>query len=126
LENSKKILVADDEVSIRRLLQLKLENGGYQVITAANGLEALELIRSQKPDVMITDINMPGMDGVSLCRLTNAMKSERPFLTIVITARISQEDRIWAEGMQETRFMEKPFSPSKLLAYINAYFGMDG
>jgi len=124
LEINKKILVIDDEVHIRRVIEIKLKNRGYQVITATNGLEGLELIKTQKPDAVITDINMPGMDGESLCRLTDLMKKERPFLTIVMTARISPEERNWISELTETQFMEKPFSPAKLLEAINKYFGI--
>ena len=124
MEINKKILVIDDEVYIRRVIEIKLKKWGYQVITAANGLEGLELIKTQKPDVVITDINMPGMDGESLCRLTDLMKKEKPFMTIVMTARISPEERVWTSEMTETQFMEKPFSPAKLLEAINKYFGI--
>ena len=122
MQINKKILVADDETHVRRVLELKLKNRGYQVITAANGLEALELIRMQQPDAVITDINMPGMTGESLCRMTDPLKRERPFLTIVITARISPEEQTWIEEMHETQFVEKPFSPANLLERINTYF----
>jgi DNA-binding response OmpR family regulator len=121
---NKKILVVDDEAHVRRVLELKLKHHGYQVLTAGSGQEGLELIKTQQPDVVITDINMPGMNGESLCRLSDPLKRERPFLTIVMTARISPEERIWIEEMHETQFVEKPFSPSNLLERINAYFGI--
>lgn len=120
---NKKILVVDDEAHVRRVLELKLKSRGYQIITAMNGLDGLERIRSEHPDVVITDINMPGMDGESLCRLSDPLKKERPFLTIVMTARISPEEQTWIEEMHETQFVEKPFSPSNLLERINTYFG---
>ena len=125
MEINKKVLVIDDELHIRRVIEIKLKNRGYQVITATNGLEGLEIIKTQKPDAVITDINMPGMDGEALCRLTDVLKIERPFLTIVMTARISPEERNWISELTETQFMEKPFSPSKLLDAVNKYFGVD-
>jgi len=125
LEINKKILVIDDEVHVRRVIEIKLKNKGYEVVTAANGLEGLEIIKAQKPDAVITDINMPGMDGEALCRLTDVLKIERPFLTIVMTARISPEERNWISKLKDTQFMEKPFSPSKLLDAINKYFGVE-
>jgi len=124
LEINKKILVIDDEVHIRRVIEIKLKNRGYQVITAKNGLDGFELIKTQKPDAVITDINMPGMDGESLCRLSDPIKKERPFLTIVMTARISPEEQDWISKLTDTQFMEKPFSPAKLLEAINKYFGI--
>ena len=55
--------------------------------------------------------------------MTNPIKAERPFLTQIITARISPDEEVWIENMQDTQFMEKPFSPSKLLAAVDGYFG---
>ena len=121
MENRPKILIVDDEVSIRRVIELKLRNSGYDVITAKNGEEGLRMIYSEKPDAVITDINMPGMDGKSLCERTDPLKAERSFLTIVLTARISPDERRWLEPLKDTCFMEKPFSPSKLLCQIELY-----
>lgn len=122
MENSKKVLVIDDGAHIRRVMELKLRKGGYEVITAMNGEEGLNLIASQQPDVVITDILMPRLDGQSLCKETDHLKEKRPFLTIVITNRISPDDRSWINEMRDTQLMEKPFSPSRVLACIDEYF----
>jgi len=119
---AKKILVIDDEAHIRLVIEVKLKNRGYQVITAKNGQEGLELIYSQKPDAVVTDINMPLLEGDELCRLTDKLKKKRPFLTVVITARISPEEHAWVQEMRDTQLMEKPFSPSRLVECIDAYF----
>ncbi len=124
MENDKLILVCDDEAHIRRVIELKLKSRGYKVITAVNGEEGLNLIKTEEPDVVISDINMPKLDGKSLCEMTNPLKTERPFLTIIITARISPDEENWVSQMQDTQFMEKPFSPSKLLVAIDTYFGI--
>ena len=118
----RKVLVIDDDVHIRRVIELKLKQRGYEVTMATNGEQGLTLVRSQKPDVVITDIMMPKLDGKSLCTQTNELKKEWPFLTIVITNRISPDDHRWVEEMHDTLFIEKPFSPSKLLECINRYF----
>ncbi len=123
MENSKKILVIDDEAHIRRVLEVKLRNRGYQVMIAKNGEEGLHIIEHQQPDVVITDIMMPHLDGQSLCEKVNHMKEERPFLTIVITARISPEDPFWTKRLSDTVFMEKPFSPNKIVGVIEGYLG---
>ena len=117
-------MVCDDEAHIRRVIELKLKSRGYRVITAVNGEEGLNLIRTETPDAVISDINMPKLDGKSLCEMTNPLKNERPFLTIIITARISPDEENWVGEMQDTQFMEKPFSPSKLLVAVDAYFGI--
>jgi CheY-like chemotaxis protein len=123
LQSNKKILVIDDEAPIRRVIALKLKNCGYRVRTAGNGEEGLRIIQAEKPHVVITDINMPRMDGKRLCEQTDHLKQDRDFLTIVLTARISMDERRWIEKMHQTQFMEKPFSPSKLLDCIEQYLG---
>ena len=120
--HAKKILVIDDEVHIRRVLEVKLKNRGYRVITAKNGQQGLDLIYSQQPDAVVTDINMPLLEGDELCKMTDELKKERPFLTLVITARISPVERAWVQKMRDTELMEKPFSPSRLVECIDAYF----
>lgn len=121
---NKKILVIDDEASIRRVIELKLKNKGYHVMTAENGKAGLEIIKEQKPHVVITDIMMPELDGRSLTEKTNAIKDEWPFLTIIMTCRISPDENSWIEGMKDTLFLEKPFSPSILLGHVEEYLGV--
>jgi CheY-like chemotaxis protein len=123
LKANKKILVIDDEAHIRRVIEVKLKKQGYQAMVAKNGKEGLDIIQTQKPDVVITDLNMPEMDGKTLCEKTNDLKKEQPFLTIIITARISPGERDWVDDMQDTIFMEKPFSPSKMMECIKQYLG---
>lgn len=123
MEKRKKVLVVDDEAPVRRVLELKLKNGGYDVLLADNGEDALKIIESEKPDAVVTDINMPRMNGKELCEKTNDLKRERPFLTIIMTARILPDEEQWIAGMQDTLFMEKPFSPSYILESIDQYFG---
>ena len=121
---NRKILIIDDDAYIRRVIEFKLKKQGYEVMMATNGEEGLDLIQSQRPDVVITDILMPKLDGRSLCEQTNVLKDKRSFLTIVMTNRISPEDRKWVKEMCHTQFMEKPFSPSKLAESIDQYFEM--
>jgi DNA-binding response OmpR family regulator len=122
LGSNKKVLVIDDDAQIRRVVELKLKNRGYQVLMAMNGQEGLSLIQSQQPDAVVTDIVMPKLDGQTLCQQTNHLKKQRPFLTIVMTNRISPDDRNWVKDMQDTELMEKPFSPTRLLGCIDEYF----
>ena len=126
LADPKVVLIIDDDAYIRRVIELKLTRHGYRVFTAENGAGGVELIHSLKPDVVITDLNMPGMDGETMCRMANPLKKERGFLTIVLSARISPEDRTWLTEMDNTRFIEKPFSPSRLLAAVNQHCMSEG
>ncbi len=66
---------------------------------------------------------MPKLDGKSLAEQTNRYKKKWPFLTIIMTCSISPDEHKWTGGMQDTIFIEKPFSPSKLIGYIDKYFG---
>ncbi len=118
----KKILIADDEPYVIRVVKLKLINAGYEVITASNGLEALEKIESLKPDVVISDVNMPKLSGKELCFRAIPLKKERGFLTIVITSSLEKDDRDWAHSLEKTIFLEKPFSPKELVRIIGQYF----
>jgi len=119
---SKKALIIDDDAHIRRVVELKLKNRGFKVITAKNGEEGLNIILNQPLDVVISDINMPKMDGETLCRKTDDLKKERPFLTIIITSRLAADKERWIDEMRDTLFMEKPFSPTKLVEVIDSYF----
>lgn len=124
MRSNKKVLIIDDEPHIRRVIELKLKQRGYQVFEAKDGEEGLELIHTLCPDAVITDIMMPKLDGKALCEQTNRLKKERPFLTLIITCRISLDERSWISKMQDTLFMEKPFSPSRLLECLDRYFGV--
>jgi CheY-like chemotaxis protein len=126
LENNKKILVVDDEAHIRRVLEVKLKNRGYQVLMAKNGQEGIDIIKEHQPDIVISDINMPIIDGKTLCEKTNGLKKDRAFLTIIITARINPGERDWISSMQDTRLFEKPFSPAKILEAVEQYLGGQG
>jgi DNA-binding response OmpR family regulator len=124
LAGNRKILIIDDEAPIRQVVALKLKNRGYDVLSATDGAEGLRLIVTEAPDVVITDINMPRLDGKKLCEMTCRLKEDRSFLTVVMTARIMPEERQWINKMPDTLFMEKPFSPRQLLECIDAYFGV--
>ena len=124
MDKNKKVLIIDDEPYIRRVIELKLKNSGYQVITASNGVEGLNCFKKYKPQVVVTDINMPKLDGKAFCELTNEFKKKRPFLTIIMSCSVPLDGLQWMDKMQGTRFFEKPFSPSKLLDCIDQYFAI--
>ncbi|MBU4426330.1 MAG: response regulator [Proteobacteria bacterium] len=124
MNKNKKVLIIDDEPYIRRVIELKLKARGYQVITATNGVEGLNCFKKYKPQVVVTDINMPKMDGKVFCELTNEFKKKRPFLTLIVTCSVPLGGLQWIDKMDETMFFEKPVSPSKLLDCIDQYFGV--
>ena len=118
----KKILIADDEPHVLRVMKMSLENEGYAVDTCANGMEALARIERQHPDILITDIQMPQMTGEELCRHIEEYLPERDFLIFVLTSRTEIEHREWSRQVDNLQFLEKPVSIRNLIERLDAYF----
>ena len=121
MENLTKVLIVDDEAYIRRVVELKLTNKGYEVISAANGQEALEKYKLHCPEIVITDIKMPAMDGRSLCEQIKKTGNKNPCLIIIVTCSVSEENLQGIDKMNNTLVLEKPFSPSRILDIINNF-----
>lgn len=113
----KLILVVDDERRLLNLLREYLEQDGYQVVTAANGREALFAARDHKPDLIILDLMMPEMDGWEFMRLH---RQERNTPIIMLTARVDDVDKIAGLEMGADDYLTKPFSPRELVARTRA------
>jgi two-component system alkaline phosphatase synthesis response regulator PhoP len=118
----RKILIADDDPFVLRVLKLKLENNGYEVLTAVNGMDAQEKFVTDKPSIVITDINMPRMNGQELCEMIQEHEGKNPFCIIVMTASLDNAIRMWADKIRHIHFLEKPISPRKILGLVNQYF----
>lgn len=116
-----KILIVDDEPYNNSILKLKFENAGYDVVTAANGLEGLKKFKVECPDVVITDIKMPLMDGKELCRSLRE-ESKAPSLIIVITSIADKSERLWISEMDNLSLVEKPISPRCLVKIVEDFF----
>ena len=121
-----KILIVDDEPHVIRVLRLTLERAGYLVQTAADGHEALGVMAGFAPDVLLSDIQMAGMDGRELCRIARQRYPERQFLILVMTSMTAIEERGWARDLANTEFLEKPLSPRQLVARLATYFAAAG
>jgi len=121
----KKIIIVDDEPHVLRVLRLSLEREGYEVESFANGEEGLEALRESHPDVLITDIQMPRMNGEQLCQIIQAEMPEREFLIFVLTSRTEIEHREWSRKIENLQFLEKPISIRNLIECLNEYFGND-
>lgn len=119
---SQKILIVDDEPYNTRVLRLKFENAGYTVIVATDGLDGLGKFKIESPDVVITDIKMPIMNGREMCKSMKEAGNGRSFLIIVITSTVDQIDRLWVNGMGNASLVEKPISPGHILTLVNDYF----
>lgn len=114
-----KILVIDDERSVRDLVKAYLEPEGYQVFFAEDGLGGLKSARTTKPDLIVLDIMLPGMDGVEL--LTH-LRRESDVYVILLTAKTEETDKIIGLSVGADDYVTKPFSPRELVARIKAAF----
>lgn len=120
--NVRKVLIVDDEPHVIRILRLILEREGYRVETANDGNEALEKMEGYEPDVLISDIQMDGMDGRILCRTARERYPLRTFLILVMTSMTAMEERGWVRDLSNTEFLEKPLSPRQLVARLAHHF----
>ena len=120
-----RLLIADDhDVMRENIISFVSRQPDIEVIgEAKDGETAVELARKFSPDIVLMDINMPKLNGKTLVLQTNEIKEERPFLTIVMTARISPDEQQWVDEMIDTQLMQKPFSPKKMLSCVDQYFG---
>ena len=116
---NKKILVADDESHILHVVSLKLRNAGYDVVTAKDGAEALELAQSEQPDLLITDYHMPQLSGLELCQKLKQDPLTSMIPAIMLTARGYHLEPQDTEQSGILRMLSKPFSPRQLLATVN-------
>jgi DNA-binding response OmpR family regulator len=115
---SAKILVADDEAHIVHILSMKLRNAGYEVVTAVDGEEALELCLSDRPDLVITDYQMPYLSGLEMCRRLRQNEPTRDIPVLMLTARgfdIAPQELAEA-GVAGA--LSKPFSPREVLTRV--------
>jgi len=111
------ILVADDEPQIRRVLRSTLSGRGYVIIEAKTGEEAVEAVRKEKPDLILLDVNMPGIGGIEACREIRE-SSDAPI--IMLTVRNAERDKVQALDAGADDYVVKPFGIEELLARIRA------
>jgi two-component system alkaline phosphatase synthesis response regulator PhoP len=112
-----RILVVDDESQIVRVLQGYLEQSGFAVMAAYDGLEALQLARQERPDLVILDLMLPRMDGIDVCR---TLRKESDVPIIMLTARAEETDRIIGLELGADDYVTKPFSPREVVARVRA------
>src|ERR1041385_235727 len=121
----KKILIVDDKPEIRELVSVTLEIGPYQILTAENGDQALELAQAQKPDVMLLDIQMPGgkLDGLDVCRILKNTENTKGIYIILLTAKGQSADKEAGQAVGADDYLVKPFSPLQLMNSVEAVLG---
>lgn len=113
-----KILVVDDEQAVRESLRRSLRFNGYEVLTANDGLEAVETVCAENPELLILDVMMPNMDGLEVCRTLRSEGWDRPIL--VLTARDGVSDRVAGLDAGADDYLPKPFALEELLARVRS------
>jgi two-component system alkaline phosphatase synthesis response regulator PhoP len=111
------ILVVDDEPKIVKLARDYLERAGFRVISAAGGVDALAMTRQERPNLVVLDLNLPGMDGLDVCR---ALRRDTDVPIIMLTARVEEADRLIGLELGADDYITKPFSPRELVARVRA------
>ena len=112
---NKSVLVVDDSVAIRQMVEFTLKKASYQVTTAGNGKEALELCKGRKFDFVLTDQNMPIMDGLTLIKSLRTLSAYAKTPIVVLTTEASDAMKAQGRAAGATGWMVKPFDPNKLL-----------
>jgi two-component system KDP operon response regulator KdpE len=111
------ILIVDDEPQIRRVMRTTLAAEGYTVVEACDGAEAIEKARSERPDLILLDMNMPGLDGLEACR---EIRSGSQVPIIMLTVRSAEKDKVRALDAGADDYVVKPFGIQELLARVRA------
>jgi two-component system alkaline phosphatase synthesis response regulator PhoP/two-component system response regulator VicR len=119
---ARKILVVDDERHIVRLVEINLQRAGYDVVTAYDGVEALEKVKSEKPDMLVLDVMMPRMDGFEVLGKLQSDAATSSIPVIMLTAKAQDADifRGWQSGVSS--YLTKPFNPRELLTFVERIF----
>lgn len=111
------ILVIDDEENVCELIKLYFEKSGYEVVSSGDGIEGMEMIKSIRPELVILDLMLPGMDGLAVCKEIRRTSS---IPLIMLSARVDEVDRVLGLEMGADDYVTKPFSPRELLARVKA------
>ena len=116
--SNKRVLVADDEVHILDVISYKLQNAGLEVITARDGQEALEQARAERPDLLIMDYQMPGLNGLEVCLQLREEAETSTIPAIMLTARGLDVEQSELERAGISLVIAKPFSPREVLSCV--------
>jgi len=119
---ARKILVVDDERHIVKLVEVNLKKHGYEVVTAYDGVEALEKVEAEKPDMLVLDVMMPRMNGFDVLKRLQANPHTQEIPVIMLTAKAQDADifKGWQSGVSS--YLTKPFNPRELLTFVERIF----
>ncbi|NQW20524.1 MAG: response regulator transcription factor [Chloroflexi bacterium] len=116
-QTEKIALVVEDDKSVSQLIRLYLVQAGYKVLAAEDGLIGLQMALNDAPDIVLLDLNLPGMDGIEVCK---NIRKESEVPIIMVTARVDEDDRLAGLDLGADDYVSKPFSPRELVARVNA------
>jgi len=119
----KRVLLADDDAALRRLIRATFSDAEFVLLQAVDGSEALSLAQEQHPAVVLLDVNMPGLDGFEVCRRLKGDPATSDIKIIMLTARGADRDRLEARNAGADEYFVKPFSPIQLLDKVYALLG---
>ncbi|HUO44400.1 MAG TPA: response regulator [Burkholderiales bacterium] len=120
---SKKILAVDDSRSLRQMVSFTLRGAGYEVVEAENGADALEKARHETFNLVLTDQNMPNMDGLTLVRSLRALPNYRTAPILMLTTESSEEIKQQGRAAGATGWLVKPFNPARLVEIVGKVTG---
>lgn len=120
---TKKIVLAEDEPQIARLVEFKLKKEGYQVVWKENGEEALKAIKADRPDLILLDVMMPVMDGYEVLRQLKEDENLKSIPVVMLTARAQERDVVKGIDSGVEDYITKPFHPAELLARVKRILG---
>jgi chemotaxis protein histidine kinase CheA/ActR/RegA family two-component response regulator len=120
-----RVLVVDDALSVRRSMQQLLEDAGYEVVTANDGFEALDSLRAKTPAIVLTDLEMPNLNGLELTKRIREVPQHMALPVVMITSRASDKHRYWAEDAGVDLYLTKPYTDASLLEHIRRLTAQD-
>ena len=115
-----KVLLVEDEANIRQLIRYNLEKEHFQVVEAIDGLQGIKLAKTEKPNLLILDLMLPGADGLEVCRTLKGNTLTAALPIIMLTARSEEIDKVIGLELGADDYMTKPFSPRELVARVKA------
>ena len=117
----RKILVVDDSATDLKNLEQICVAGGYEVITASSGLEAVAMANRESPDVVLLDVLMSDMNGFQVCRLLTSSESTQHIPIVLVSSKAQATDRIWGEQQGAKAYIAKPFTSEQILKQLRAF-----
>jgi two-component system chemotaxis response regulator CheY len=115
---SKRVMTVDDSATVRQVLKMTLEGAGYEVLQAVDGVDALRKLASESVDMLVTDLNMPNMDGITLIREVRQDPGNRFLPIVMLTTESQPEKKQEGKSAGASGWIVKPFKPEQLLAVV--------